>query len=59
MIGFVFNLDWLKKDVARDSPYSSNIMLRLKVLRIIILNTKHEYSRCSNKFSCQRSCFCC
>ena len=51
MIGFGFILDWLKKDVARHSPNSNNIMLRIKVLRIIILITKHEYSRCSNKFS--------
>ena len=51
MIGFGFILDWLKKDVARDSPNSNNIMFRIKVLRIIILITKHKYSRFSNKFS--------
>ena len=51
MIGFGFILDWLKKDVARDSSNRNNIIFRIKVLRIIILITKHEYSRCSNKFS--------
>ena len=45
MIGFGFILDWLKKDVARNSPNSNNIIVRIKVLRIIILITKHEYSR--------------
>ena len=51
MTGFGFILEWLKKDVARNSPNSNNIMFRIKVLRIIILFTKYEYSRCSNKFS--------
>ena len=51
MVGFGFIFDWLKKNVARDSPNSNNITFRIKVLRIIILITKHEYSRCSNKFS--------
>ena len=50
MIGFGFILDWLKKNVAKDSLNSNNIMFRIKVLRIIILITKHEYSRCRNKF---------
>ena len=51
MIGFGFIFNWLKKDVARDSPNRNNIMFRIKVLRIIILITRDEYSRCSNKFS--------
>ena len=51
MIGFGLIFDWLRKDVARDSPNSNNITFRIKVFRIIILITKHEYSRCSNKFS--------
>ena len=51
MICFVFIFDWSKKDAARDSPNSNNIMFRIKVSGIIILITKHEYSRCSNKLS--------
>ena len=43
----LFIFDWLKKD---DSPNSDNIILRIKVLRIMKLITKHECSRCSNKF---------
>ena len=50
MISFAFILDWLKTDVARDSPNSNNIMFRIKVLKIIILITKRKYSRCGNKF---------
>ena len=51
MIGFGFIFDRLKKDVARDSPNSNNIIFKIKVLRIIILITKHKCSRCNNKFS--------
>ena len=51
MIGFGFIFDWLKKDIARVSPNGNSIIFRIKVLRIIILITKHKYSRCSNKFS--------
>ena len=51
MIGFGFIFNWLEKDVARDSPSSSNIIFRIKVLRIIMLITKHKYSRCSKKCS--------
>ena len=51
MIGFDFISDWLRKDMARDSPNSNNVIFRMKVLRIMKLITKHEYSRCSNKFS--------
>ena len=43
MIGFGFIFDWLKKNVARDSLNSNNIIFRMKVIRIIILITKHEY----------------
>ena len=50
MIDFSFIFDWLKKDVARDSP-NSNKIFRIKFLRIIMLITKHEYLRCSRKFS--------
>ena len=50
MIGFGFIFDWLKKDVVSDFPNGNNIIFRIKILRIIILITKHEYSRCSNKY---------
>ena len=51
MIGFGFIFYWLRKDVARDSPNSNNIIFRIKVLRIMKLITKHKYSGHSNKFS--------
>ena len=52
MIGFGFIFNWLRKDVARYSPESNNVIFRIKVLRIFMnLITKQEYSRCSNRFS--------
>lgn len=36
--------------VVQDCPNINNIIFSIQVMRIIKLMTKHEYSRCSNKF---------